>query len=354
MTTLGNATQPSGQVGTAANAIYLQRVQASVAGVLESIEAWTVSANASYAEQIYLLVSDNAGAPGTLLAQSAAFFGLPDGTMGLKSALLPTLPAVSASAWYWVGTQVEHDSIYVANEADGASDGWSYFGAAGFGTIPADFAGLGALVDNVRYGFSGTYVESGPTVTQISNPIVIGGTGYSGKNTGFGYATTITNGQITATGDDGAEHTFNFNMDDFQEGYSHIGHGDVELEISDGVDSAFIEVTLDIMAGYSAAGISSLSADADSLYTIFFTIYEIQIGSTFYYEADEITIYGDTTVSDINPSTEQIELWVREPSGLMIKLILEISDIIEGGVAYSSKLTAISCTAITLTAITIP
>ena len=192
---LGNVAQPASFTGTASNRIILQRCIAPAAGTIESIQCWTKSYNASWSELIFVIVSDNAGAPGTLLGQSAAFFGLPDDAMGQRSATLAVPPTVTNAAAYWVGLQIEHDSNYVATEADVTSDAWIYNDAAGFGTIPSDFAGLGALVDETRFGFSATYVSIA-SIDTLADPIYLDGTAKTIATTGLGTLTSATIGGV--------------------------------------------------------------------------------------------------------------------------------------------------------------
>lgn len=262
MATLGNASQPAGSTGTAANAIYLQRVLAPSAGTLTSVEAWLASANASYAEHIGVVYTDVAGVPGVLVDNSAAFFGAPDFTMASKTVALPDAQAITSSTYYWVGIQVKHDSTSVSTEAD-SGNAWYYFSPSAFGVLPADFAGLGSPLNLSRYGFSATYTTAGPshTLATLAAGAVVGGTGYNGTTTGMAAITSLTNASITST----SANAFVYAMNAFAHGVPYLNVGTPTFTASDGTLSATLASPLATMAGYTAVTMGTMNTGAWSI-----------------------------------------------------------------------------------------
>jgi hypothetical protein len=195
MPALGDATQPSSQIGTAAGAMFLQRVQSAVAQTLNSIQGWSSCPDANWAEQIYVIYSDNSGAPDVLLGQSAAFFTAPE-SMSQRSANLITPVSLSSGAYYWIGAQIEHDATYVAREDSGGLDTYSYYGT--FNTIPSDLTGTGAVASGSRFGFSGT-TTSGAVINTYPATVRSGSTGNAYTTTGLTSVTAISIGTLAAT-----------------------------------------------------------------------------------------------------------------------------------------------------------
>ena len=158
---IGDTSQAESTLWTAAGVLFLQRVQSTVDQTLTSVECWSRCGNASWAEQIYVVYSDNAGAPDALLAQSAAFFTAPDFVMAQRSAALITPLSLTSGSYYWIGTQAEHDSTSVSFGSSSGNSYYTYYDGS-FGTIIGDLTGLGSVSADSRFAFSGTttgYVE---------------------------------------------------------------------------------------------------------------------------------------------------------------------------------------------------
>lgn len=167
MATIGNSTQPASTTGSSPGLIALQRVQSTTTQNLVSIQGWSNCGNANWAEQIYCVYEDSAGNPGALLAQSAAFFTTPDFSMASRSADLLSVLALG-SEFIWIGSQIEHDSTYLAVESATGYSSYTYYGGT-FGTLPSSLSGLGSVSTDSRFGFSGT-TEIASSVTIDSTP----------------------------------------------------------------------------------------------------------------------------------------------------------------------------------------
>lgn len=196
MATLGDATQPANQIGTAAGVMFLQRAQSASAQTLNSVQGWSSCPDANWAEQIYVIYSDNSGAPDVLLGQSAAFFTAPE-SMSQRSANLITPVSLSSGAYYWIGAQIEHDATYVAREDSGGLDTYSYYDGT-FNTIPSDLTGTGAVASGYRFGFSGT-TTSGAVINTYPATVRSGSTGNAYTTTGLTSVTAISIGTLAAT-----------------------------------------------------------------------------------------------------------------------------------------------------------
>ena len=336
MATLGNAAQPSGSTGTAANGMYLQRVLASSAGTLTSVEAWINSANASYAEHIGLVYTDNAGVPGTLIDNSAAVFGAPDFVMASKTTSLPDSQTIANATYYWVGIQVKHDSTNIATEA-GTAAAWSYFGAAGFGTLPADLTGLGAAVNLTKYGFSATYTASGgsPTLSTLSAGAIVGGTGYSGTTANMAAITSLTNASITGT----SANAFNYNMNSFAHGVPYLNVGTPTFTASDGTLSATLASPLATMAGYTAVTMGTMNTGAWSIGKD----PAIVTGDVVHLPTAAGTLNTDGTLTDYTYGT--YTMWRRDVSnGNMYTSDLTVSSLALTGVSSTASTGTITAT----------
>lgn len=195
MGTIGNATQPSSSIGTTSGVMFLQRVQSAAAQTLNSIQCWSSCPNANWAEQIYVIYSDDAGAPDALLGRSPAFFTSPE-TMAQRSANLINPVVLSNGAFYWIGTQIEHDSTYVAREDYEGLNTYSYYGT--FNTIPSDLTGIGSVASGTRFGFSGT-TTSGAAIDTYPSSVRSGQAGIAYTTSGIASVTAITVGSLAAT-----------------------------------------------------------------------------------------------------------------------------------------------------------
>lgn len=162
--TIGDPSIASSSNPTVAGATFLQKVTSTVAQTLNSIQFWSNAGNANWAEFIFLVYADSAGAPGALLGRSAAFFQGPDFTMTQRSAALLTPVALSAATDYWIGAQVEHDSSSLSAEALAGGKGWAVYTGT-FGTPITDLTGIGSLIDDTRFAVSGT---TGTTTVNLS------------------------------------------------------------------------------------------------------------------------------------------------------------------------------------------
>lgn len=194
MATLGNATQPSGTSFPAAGTIYLQRVQAASNETLQSVEVWLSAANQNWAERIFCIYSDNAGAPDALIAQSSAFFGTPDYTMAQFTRAVAA--SLTSGTFYWIGVQFEHDSSTIASETSTGFTGYRNY-SAGFGSLPANLTG-GTTDANTRYGISGTTL-SGASIDSYPATVRSGDTGVAYTTTGLSTVSSITIGSLAGT-----------------------------------------------------------------------------------------------------------------------------------------------------------
>lgn len=325
MAIFGISVEPSGESGTAANVIILQRYLAPQSGNLESVQCFTKSFNEAWSELIFLMYADNSGVPGALLGQSAAFYSLPDNVMGVRSADLVSPVAVLNTVPYWVGLQVEHDSTYVASEADVLADAWRYYDSPSFGTIPPDLAALGGLVDETRFGFYATYAETAPVIVSINDGTISPGEASDLVAANF-VIESLTIGTLDV--DDFVnvdDDNYTFTMPPFADGY-YPPFGTVEAEATGGADSDTIDVTLVLAAGWSSVVLATLSTDPDSIPEAVQAELTVKVANTFYALTAGITLYDDGTFSDASAGT--ISVWNRDVDTNVMTEIFVINGVV--------------------------
>ena len=259
MATIGITTQPSGTTGTAANVIMLTRIQADISTVITLINGYLNSANASYAENIFCIYNGTALEPTTLLAKSTAFFGLPDSTMGLRTAAPATTANVDDLDYYWVGAQIKHDSTLMSSEADVTGATAAYYGASGFNDTP-DLTGLTTPSFGARFGFYLEYDDAPAySLDQVAaGSIQVGGTGYAGLTTGMGVITSLTFAGKTATITAASVGSFTWDMPPFQHGVTYPAMGVRTYTAGDGTLTADKDSTVNTMDGYTAVTMGTM------------------------------------------------------------------------------------------------
>jgi hypothetical protein len=335
MSILGNPNIGTGTQGTDVGLIVLNRVQATEAGILTTIQCWVDAADASYAELIYVVYAGDENAPTFLLNASNAFHSPPDGGgIALKESALDSAVPLVTDAYYWIGMQVKHDSTYVSEEGDVSAVSYRLYGGA-FGVLP-DLTGVGTIDAETRYAFSGIYSAPGAAIISINDgdPVVIGQTATM-ITTGIAGLFEMEIGGIPVTDlTEQSENNYTFTMPFFIDGASFptistLAYVEITYEGSPVTSNALVELP----SGWVEVEVVSLSSAPDSLYSAAIGV-EIKLNNKLYANSADITLYDDTTFSNARAGT--VYVWNADEDGNVMTRISIINGAVvpQGGAGF--------------------